>query len=465
MISLFRSAFRDLVANLKSGVRLAFWRSLTPGDFRFSSDQLALLALLQLLLNFAVSYIANGPDGSLDWEALPSAAFPFLLLLAGAVVVGKIYGRDALAMELPIVLLAPAPVFIGVFILQELLDAHGAFDGAPVLYQTFHLVYLGWIAVVFVAALLVLGGRDWRRLAVSAAVLMAIATLPQAYLPYEELWVPQEQEPAVDNAPSVASEEVLNLQPRLLARELGSLAAERRGVVDLYFVGFAPNDEQDVFMKEIRAARELMEQRFDARGRAATLVNNPQTLLERPIATVSHLAAVLERVGEVMNPEEDILFLFLTSHGLPSQLEVRFDPLSLRQLYPATLRQFLDAAGIKWRVIVISACYSGSFVGPLQDDRTLIITAAGPESTSFGCSSEADFTYFGRAFFGQHLRTTYSFEEAYRRAAVTVSRWEKDKGYQPSYPQMQIGTAMAAKLQTLEARLRADTATAAALRY
>jgi hypothetical protein len=282
--------------------------------------------------------------------------------------------------------------------------------------------------------------------------------LPQAYLPYEDLWAPTEQVSERDDLPSVASEEVLNLQQKLLARELESVAPERRGVVDLYFVGFAPYDEQDVFMKEIRAARELIERRFDARGRAVTLVNNPRTLMEKPIATVSHLATTLQHVGETMNPEEDILFLFLTSHGLPSQLEVRFDPLDLRPLYPTTLRQALDAAGIKWRVIVISACYSGSFVGALQDDRTLIITAADAQNTSFGCSNEAEFTYFGRAFFGEHLRATYSFEEAFRRAAITVEGWERSKGYEPSHPQLQIGSAMAEKLKTFEARIRRPSA-------
>jgi hypothetical protein len=156
-----------------------------------------------------------------------------------------------------------------------------------------------------------------------------------------------------------------------------------------------------------------------------------------------------------MNPDEDILFLFLSSHGLPGQLEVALDPLELRPLYPAALRRALDDAGIKWRVIVISACYSGSFVGALRDEHTLIITAADAENTSFGCSDDADFTYFGRAFFGEQLQTTYSFAEAYRRAAETIAGWEQRKGYAPSRPQMQMGAAMAEKLDLFESRLAA----------
>lgn len=456
------SVLRDLAENLKSGARLAFWRPLTRDDFRFSADQLALLALLQLLFNLAIGLATVGPDGYLDWSALPSAAFPLLLLLVGAFLVGKVYGRDAIAIELPIVLLAPAPLFTAFFMLEEFLARQGAFDKGVVSDQAVYYAYLAWVGVVFVAALIVVGGRDWRRLATAAVVLLLTAALPQAYLPYEDLWAPNESATSEEDLPSVASEEILNLQGRLLRLELDSLASERLGVVDLYFVGFASYDDQDVFMKEAGSARELMERRFDARGRAVTLVNNPHTLTDQPIATVSNLTATLQHVGRTMNPEEDILFLFLTSHGLPSQLEVKFDPLELRPLHPAELRQALDAAGIKWRVIVISACYAGSFIPALRDEHTLVITAADGQSTSFGCSSDAEFTYFGRAFFGEHLGDTYSFEEAYRRAAATVDGWEKRRGYEPSRPQLELGSAMEQKLKSFETQLKVVAAASSA---
>jgi hypothetical protein len=455
------STLRDLGVNLKSGVRLAFWRRLVGADFRVSPDQLVLLALLQLPLNIAVSLAANGADGYLDWEALPIVAFPLVLLLAAAYLVAKIYSRDRIALELPIVLLAATPAFTVVFSVQELLareavvEAGGAFSE-----YALHLVCVVWVVVVCIAGLIVVAGRDRRRLAGAAVVLFLCTIVPQVFLPYRDLWAPNEEIVLEDDLPSVASEEAINLQPALLEHALAALAPERPGVVDLYFVGFAPFDEQDVFMQEASAARALIEERFDARGRAVTLVNNHRTVMEQPIATVSNLAATLARVGETMNPEEDILFLFLTSHGRPSALEVRFDPLELNPLYPAVLRHALDDARIKWRVIVISACYSGSFVGPLQDERTLIITAADGENPSFGCSNDADLTYFGRAYFGEHLKATYSFEEAYRRAANTIGLWETGKGYAQSRPQIHVGSAIAEKLKAFESRFRVAAAAA-----
>jgi hypothetical protein len=452
---LFLHTLADLAHNLRSGARLAFWRDVARADFRFSADQLTLLAVLQLLLNLAIAFVATGPDGHLDWDALPSNAFPLLLLLFAALLVGKVYQRDTVALELPIALLATAPVFTAYFVVEELLAQAGFFDDGMVLEALLHFVYFAWVGVVLAAALIVVGGRDVRRLAASVLLLLGVAALPQTYLPYAELWTADEAPPMAEAPPSAASEEVLSRQAQLLARELRSIAPGRRGVVDLYFVGFAGYGDQDVFMQEVDAARRLMETRFDARGRSLALVNNPRTVLQEPIATASNLATVLERVGEVMNPDEDILFLFLSSHGLPGQLEVELDPLELRPLYPAALRGALDDAGIKWRVIVISACYSGSFVGALRDERTLVITAADAENTSFGCSDDADFTYFGRAFFGEQLQTTYSFAEAYRRAATTIAGWEQRKGYAPSRPQMQMGSAMAEKLESFESRLAA----------
>lgn len=453
MLSYLKRQCADLIVNLKSGFRLAFWRRVTLGDFCVSVDQLILLALLQLALNLLIGLAVQGTQGFVDWEALPYAVFPLVLLFVAGFVIGRIYRRESIALELPVVLLSPAPVFVAFFVVQQLLADSGALENAWISEYVLSLAYLAWMGLVFAAGLFVVAGRQWRRFAAAAAVLLTVAIVPQAVLPYKDLWAPLEEDATANNSPSAASEDVLHLQSLLLEQVLEDLAPERPGVTDLYFVGFAPFDGQDVFMKEVETARALIEARFDAGGRAVTLVNNRHTLLTRPIATVTNLAEVLKRVGETMNREQDILFLFVTSHGLPSEIEVRFDPLELKQVYPATLRQALDEAGIKWRVIVLSACYSGTFVGPLQDDFSLIMTAADGDKTSFGCSDDADLTYFGRALFGEHLKATYSFEEAYRRAADTIAQWEKSRGYPPSHPQLHVGSAMAKKLKSFESRL------------
>ena len=73
---------------------------------------------------------------------------------------------------------------------------------------------------------------------------------------------------------------------------------------------------------------------------------------------------------------------------------------------------------------------------------------------SFGCSHENDFTYFGRAYFDQALRKTYSFADAYDAARTTVRKWETEEDLEPSLPQIFIGGAIRPKLAEIEERMR-----------
>src|SRR5262249_20718981 len=143
---------------------------------------------------------------------------------------------------------------------------------------------------------------------------------------------------------------------------------------------------------------ELFRERFDAEGRTVELINNPKTATEVPIASATNLGRVLRHIGGLMNPEEDVLVLYLTTHGSDKhRLAVVNWPLALQDIDPPMLRRMLDESGIKWRVLAISACYSGGFIEPLKSETTLIMTAADAKSTSFGCGTESDFTYFGKA--------------------------------------------------------------------
>src|SRR5438046_10765883 len=85
-----------------------------------------------------------------------------------------------------------------------------------------------------------------------------------------------------------------------------------------------------------------------------------------------------------MNADEDTLFLFLSAHGYRDhRLSAVQPPLELAPLTPTALARMLQDAGIKWRVIVVSACYSGGFIEPLRDDNPIVITASSAERSSF----------------------------------------------------------------------------------
>lgn len=244
--------------------------------------------------------------------------------------------------------------------------------------------------------------------------------------------------------------EILALQPKILAQALAALEPPRPGRINLYFVGFAGTSAQDVFRKEVQAVATQFKRRFVTTGHSIVLINNQATLREYPIATPAGLAHALGRIGALINPRRDIVFLYLSSHGSPDhELSVSFPPLSLSDITPVQLRKMLDAAGIKRRVVVISACYSGGFIKALKSADSLVITAAAANRASFGCSNEADYTYFGRAYFDDALRRTNSFIEAYHLAQPIIAAHETREGFKHSNPQMFRGKNIAVALDRL----------------
>ncbi len=247
---------------------------------------------------------------------------------------------------------------------------------------------------------------------------------------------------------------VLALQPNLIKSAIDGLAPQRPGVADLYFVGLAGDASEAVFRREVASVTRLFDARFGTKGRSLTLVNSPETIATLPLATPHNLRRVLARVGGIMDREEDVLFLFLTSHGSPDRFWIDAGPVDADPIYSDDLKEMLNDSGIKWRVLVISACHSGSFINELWDAHTLIITAAREDRTSFGCSSERDWTYFGEAYFDRALRKELSFVSAFDQAENAIARREKDEDLRPSLPQMRIGRLIGPKLAALEQAAR-----------
>jgi hypothetical protein len=97
------------------------------------------------------------------------------------------------------------------------------------------------------------------------------------------------------------------------------------------------------------------------------------------------------------------LFLILTSHGSRDGLAVVAGRLA-ETLKPSHLSEMLGRTGVRNKVVIISACYSGVFIPRLADADTLVITAADANHPSFGCEDKANWTYFGDAFFNAALR-------------------------------------------------------------
>jgi hypothetical protein len=162
-----------------------------------------------------------------------------------------------------------------------------------------------------------------------------------------------------------------------------------------------------------------------------------------------------------MDKEQDILVVYLTSHGASDfRLEASQWPPDAQPLTPAALRKMLDASGVKYRVIAISACYSGGWVEPLASATTLVMTAADAQHTSYGCGTKSELTFFGRAVFDEQLRrNTRSFEDAFTQAVPVIREREEKAGKADGFsnPQLEVGARIRPVLAQLQARLDRGT--------
>ena len=458
VISSAKQTWIDLWRNLGSGLRLAFGLPVSLLAFRVSIRQLLLLLCIGILIGATNDYVRAGAHPILSPHAIVYEGFDAALLLLIGAVLSAAFRQPHLKLALPVIVLASDPALGVVNLILALPGNQGGFFGYSIQWAAFWLLMV-WIAVIYWRAvaisLIPRQPRFWLRSVAGGALLLA--GVPVAIWA-DQPWFYSTPAAAVQGSgyPSPASENVLIKQPQLLYQAVTDLEEERPGVTDLYFVGFAPYSAEDVFRKDIEVARELFDDRFDTDGRSITLINNPRTMLDVPFATVSNLRATLSEIGDIINPDEDVVMVYLTSHGSRDhKLSIEFPPLQLDALTPADLKRMLDDAGIKWRIVVVSACYSGGFIDPLKDDHTLIMTASAADRTSFGCGAGSDATYFGDALFQHALRFEDSFVKAFEQAKALIAERERAEKREASNPQMFIGDEMAAKLPKLEAELRA----------
>jgi hypothetical protein len=433
---------KDLARNLAAGARLALFLPVRAEHFRASPQQFALLAAFNFVVWVAAAGLRAGFEGDFDPVAIAVYLSTVALVLATALLVALLYRAPERLLLAAVALSASDLVFeLAGFALPAVADLTG--HGGAV-----YLGFLGWGWLVSMRAVLVSFG--WRRPQLYGAALVVAAMTAAAFylIPKTDVWLAPEED---EDPPSGLTEERLfHMQGELIERELEAIERGRPGLPELYFVGFAPDASQDVFLNELRFTKRLFDERFRTAGRSIALASSHTALDQLPIASTTNLARALKRVGQAMNPEEDVLFLFITAHGdREHRLSASQPPLELASLTPTALARMLQDSGVKWRVIVISACYAGGFIEPLRDDNTIVITAAAADRTSFGCESGRDFTYFGEAYFRDALAATRSFTDAFEAARDSVAKKEAAAKLEPSLPQMWAGAAIAARLKDL----------------
>jgi hypothetical protein len=223
-------------------------------------------------------------------------------------------------------------------------------------------------------------------------------------------------------------------QGRLLDEALANVPASTPAV-ELYTLTLGGDGKQSVFLRESDYVSNMLASRFGAYGQIR-LVNHRDHLADRPMATRENLRRAAQTLADRSGPE-DLIFIYLTSHGTSEHELVLDQPrLELADLPADELAAVLAPLKNRDKIVVISACYSGGFIPALKDERTLIMTASRADRVSFGCSEEANFTYFGDALFAQALNQTDDLEQAFKLAKATVAERELADNFEASEPQI-----------------------------
>jgi hypothetical protein len=312
------------------------------------------------------------------------------------------------------------------------------------------------VAVAFVVYLIVYlevglralaGRRQSAAVAAIIAITLLFVSVNSAFYFYPTLWSDPEPDTTDSESQVEKAEDLLITQGPRIETEVSRVAASEAGHPGVYFVGFAGVGRQKVFSDEIKLAARRISDRYDAEHRTVLLLNDRRDVDSHPIATVEGLKLALKDVAGKMDVEQDVLFLSLASHGSEDpSLSVSNIGVSLRDLSGADLADALRASGIKWKVIVISACHAGAFIDALRDDNSIILTAAAADRTSFGCSDDRELTYFGEAFYRDALPQSATLQDAFSRAKADIASREEREHVRASNPQAFFGKAMEAKL-------------------
>jgi hypothetical protein len=246
------------------------------------------------------------------------------------------------------------------------------------------------------------------------------------------------------------SPELVERQPALIDETVAAIALNSAPGAQVYFLGFAAYGDERVFAEEIDLAERRVAERYGSAGRSLRLVNDHRDAEKYPFATVASLRYALDALGRVMDAD-DVLFLALSSHGShDATLEISNPGIRSATLSAQQLAEALDHSGIRWRVIVISACYSGSFLEQLTDERTIVLTAAAWNKPSFGCSDDRHLTYFGEGFYRDALPAAHDLREAFEITAREITKREQAEKRVPSEPQAYFGSQLEPRMAELE---------------
>lgn len=435
---------------------------------------LAFMAMMHVLFQWLIAGSASRFDPSGLNSAVAQTCAGFLVIAAFA-------RRDSSGATLRLLILAAAG--LDLTIATALIAIHFAVGAqhnepinplAPILVSATTVVATVWMVAISRGIFKRLAFVRWpglRAIGLAFCSLFAVLALPlqptfivsEDNPPFYNLWdaareilrdrkadeAKAHEEAAKWRAWGLAKSRLESAQPERLAAESKQIAPRTAGRANVFVIGVSGWSSQRVFERETGKSLDILARQFGAEGHVAALINDESAHASHPLATVQNLAALVRQVAGRMDRDSDALILTMTSHGSRDGFALSDSGGVDETLDPATLKTILDEAGIRYRILIVSACHSGVFLPALSDPNTMILTAASAERTSFGCANDREWTYFGDAFFAHGLKKGASLSEAFIAARDLIHHWEQEQNLAPSEPQIYIGSAVAARFPDL----------------
>jgi hypothetical protein len=412
----------------------------------------ALVALAAIVLSWLAEYAAQvmafGPGGELSLWGLQVAVAQSAVVVSGLVVGLALVGRmDLLARMVTLLFLLVAVLNLVLWTLfREVPQLYATQGRVEAIRSVVHLVQIALLVWLLRAPL-----RQWLRAGlVMAVVFLGTKEVALRWFSVDELYVFPDAAWADDYTP-IDVEALYAAQDRLMGEQVAALAPESPGETDVFALALGGTADQSVFLTEVESVSGILDVQYGTGPRTLKLANSHDHPTRYPMANRANLARALAEIGSRQGPE-DLAFLFLTSHGHEDEFALDFPEAGTSSLTARDFRLMLDDSGIGAAVIVLSACFSGSFIDDITAPDRLVITAAREDRTSFGCRDGAEWTEFGESFFDRALRGEADPRKAFTLAAEDVARKEATDGLTPSLPQIAEGDEIGAVLDRVLAR-------------
>jgi hypothetical protein len=223
----------------------------------------------------------------------------------------------------------------------------------------------------------------------------------------------------------IASDELLTAQMDKIEKVLEKTPQGERTLI---YIGSAQNSQSLAFQRDVLLVQKKL-LAANTNTQSIILSNELETSkLTYPFATLHTLTQTFDRVAAWSKKYPLTLVLLISTHGNVDVLSSNvaneyYTPIQTRHLQP-----WLDRLGDTPTAIILSACFSGSFLPALAAPNRLIFTAAAADRNSFGCDYHEDNTYFISEFFGVSFAPEKTWQENFDMTKVGVGQREKALG-------------------------------------